>query len=324
MTYEDARNLIDRGLLDADGEVSRLRSALGDAEMQVADRDAQLEELRAAFDAYKAAHPDGDPPPPPPPPPTDTMLLGSSMSRYPHPGPLDYDRCYNEGDVDDAVRNHQAKRVALTFDDDPKDPAVVVSRLKAIRQKYPTLLIDFAHENEVDRHRAGDIPAWAREHKAIQDAIHAAFPDGTVLVAADFTAFNIRNGTAEKFMLELQRIGCKLDIFAFSAYPAGRQKKPAVETPMSEHIDVGVNLAAKYGIKRVAVWEIGTPVSSAYDRPTLVAKWPPHFRDAAEAKGLIPVGMIYWDSGDPLGIDNRWQNDAPKTQNAFLRSLDAA
>lgn len=243
------------------------------------------------------------------------------MSRWQHPGPLDYARCYNAGDVDDAVQNHQAKRVALTFDDDPKDPAVVVARIKAIRQKYPQLLIDYAHENEVDRHRAGDIPAWARESKAIGDAVHAAFPDGSVLFAADFTAAHIRDGTSEKFMAELARIGCKLDIFAYSGYPAGRNQRPAVETPMSQHIDVGIDLAAKYDIEYVAIWEIGTPVSTTYDRPTLVAKWPPHFTAYAKSKGRKPVGVIYWDSGDPQGVDNRWQNDAPKTQQAFLGSL---
>lgn len=325
MTYAESRGRVDAALAEADAEYGRVFDALGDAQMQVADRDAQLEELRAEYDAYKTAHPDTgpvDPPPPPPPPPTSRPLLGSSMSKNPHPGPLDYDRCYNAGQVDDAVRNHAAKRVALTFDDDPKDPADIVRRLKAIKAKYPTLLIDLATENEVERHRSGDIPRFVSELKATQAAVHTAFPNGDVLVGADFIVSGIKAGKTEPFLLEMKKQGVVLDFAAFSCYPEGRKHTPAVESPLSEHIDPCFALAAKYGIKRIACWEIGTPISSRYDRPTVVAKWAPHMVAQAQQYGQEFIGCIYWDSGD--APDNRWVNDAPKTQNAFLHSLDAA
>lgn len=80
MTYADARGKIDAGLADTDAFYKSCQDALGDAELQVADRDAQLEDaaaayaaLKADYDAYRLAHPDG-PPPPPPPPPTGALI----------------------------------------------------------------------------------------------------------------------------------------------------------------------------------------------------------------------------------------------------------
>jgi hypothetical protein len=224
------------------------------------------------------------------------------------------------------VQTHKAKRIGLTYDDSPKDPAEVKRRVQAVLAAYPGLLIDFAHHNEVDRHRAGDIDRWAAETKAIQAAL-AGLPG--VTMTADFTAFNVRNGTSEKFMVALEKIGVVLRLLVFSMYPAGRDDNPATETDMAKHIDALVDFAVKHGVKQVGCWEIGTPLSPNYDRPTLVRKWPLRLVSYCNSKGVVPVCMAYWDSTktDGTGPDNRFAADGStttargKTQVAFEGSL---
>jgi hypothetical protein len=196
------------------------------------------------------------------------MLVGWSMSDEPHPGVCGVSRIYDwqDSDLATAVNTHRVKRIGLTSKDDTTNPAEVVRRIRDVLRRFPGLEVDYAHENEVDRadHRADDIPRWAAEHKAIQDAIHAAFPadgsQGKVKTAIDLTAYATRElGVGRRMLVELQRIGALPDVLAASMYPAGRKDSPATESPMADHIDIFVDLAAEFGIRYVSCWEIGTP-----------------------------------------------------------------
>lgn len=262
-------------------------------------------------------------------PPSSEMLIGWSMSPNPHPGVCGVARCYDTSgsDLSTAVNTHKVKRLALSSKDDTKSASTVVSRLRSVRSQFPDVEIDYAHENEVDRsdHRGGstsDINAWCAEHKAIQDAIHAEWPDGEVKTAIDGTSWSARQGNTIKFLNELERIGALPDVLAASMYPAGRKKSPPEESPMSDHIDLWVDFAQQFGIEYVSCWEIGTPLSSNYDRPALVTKWVKRLRDYAESKGIKPRDFLWWDQS--IGVDNRFSTDGStstvqgKTQKALL------
>jgi hypothetical protein len=270
------------------------------------------------------------------PPPTDPMLVGWSMSDEPHPGVCGVSRIYDwqDSDLPTAVNTHRVKRIGLTSKDDTTNPAEVGRRIRDVLRRFPGLEVDYAHENEVDRadHRADDIPRWAAEHKAIQDAIHVAFPadgsQGKVKTAIDLTAYATRElGVGRRMLLELQRIGALPDVLAASMYPAGRKDSPATESPMADHIDIFVDLAAEFGIRYVSCWEIGTPVSTKYDRPTLVAKWVRRLRDYSASKGVVARDFIYWDQEKADGrIKNPFKYDGSTAtaQGATQRALLAA
>jgi hypothetical protein len=291
-------------------------TGFGDARFQEGadSRQAEIDDLKAKLDA--ATKP--PPPPPPPPPPADSLLVGWSMSKNPHPGVCGVSRVYDPadlGEIDKAVNVHKVKRIALTSKDDTKSASTVVSRLKTLVARYPGIQWDYAHENEVDRtdHRGGsdaDILAWCAEHKAIQTAVHAAFPLSVVKMAIDGTSWGVHEGRTIKFLNELKRIGALPDVLAGSAYPAGRKKSPPTESPMADHIDVWIDLAVQFGIKLVSVWEIGTPLSPNYDRAALVQKWVKRFRDYALSRGITPRDFIWWDND--IGIDNRFYTDGSR------------
>lgn len=270
-------------------------------------------------------------PNPPPPVAVADVLRGWSMSDNPHPGECGVTRIYdvtattkvngkNVNAIDQAVNVHKVKRITLTSQDDTKNPATVVSRIKSVLARHPNLEIDYAHENEVDRedHRGGsdaDIKAWCAEHKAIQDAIHKEFPadgsKGKVKTAFDGTSWSNREGRTIKFMNELKRIGALPDVLGASWYPAGRKKTPPIESPMADHIDLWFEMAAGFGIKFVSCWEIGTPISINYDRAGLVTKWVKRGRDMANVTGTVFRDFIWWDQN--IGIDNRLAADGSTT-----------
>jgi hypothetical protein len=271
-------------------------------------------------------------------PPTDPMLVGWSMSDEPHPGVCGVSRIYDwqDNDLATAVNTHKVRRIGLTSKDDTKSGAEVVRRIKDVLRRFPGLEVDYAHENEVDRadHRGGSdasIKAWCAEHKVIQDAIHAAFPadgsQGKVKTAIDLTAYATRQlGVGEKMLVELKRIGALPDVLAASMYPAGRNDNPATESPMADFIDLFVDLAAKYGIGYVSCWEIGTPVSTRYDRPTLVTKWVRRLRDYSAQRGVVARDFIYWDQQKSGGPPNPFKFDGstPTVQGATQKALLAA
>jgi hypothetical protein len=277
-----------------------------------------------------------------PPPPPSAMLVGWSMSNQPHPGVCGVARAYDPGssDVDTAVNTHKVKRIALSSDDDTTSGATVVSRIQGVLRKYPDLEVDYAHNNEFDRqdHRGSssnnyaDLMRWAAEHKVIQDAIHAAFPadgsKGKVKTAIDGTSYAARDlGITGRALDELKRIGALPDVLAASMYPAGRKKTPPTESPMADHIDLWVDFAVKYGIKYVSCWEIGTGVSTNYDRPTLVAKWVKRLRDYSASKGIVARDFIYWDqekAGSSIHNPFKYDGSTATVQGATQKALLAA
>jgi hypothetical protein len=266
-------------------------------------------------------------------PAQSAMLVGWSMSDEPHPGQCGVSRIYDwqDSDLATAVNTHKVKRAALSSKDDTTSGAEVVRRIKDVLRRFPGLEVDYCHENEVDRadHRGGSdasIKAWCAEHKGIQDAVHAAALPG-VKTAIDLTAYATRElGLGEKFLAELQRIGALPDVLAASMYPAGRKDSPATESPMADHIDIFVDLAVKYGIRYVSCWEIGTPVSTRYDRPTLVTKWVRRLRDYSAQRGVIARDFIYWDQEKAGGPKNPFKYDGstPTVQGATQKALLAA
>jgi hypothetical protein len=91
-------------------------TGFGDARFQEGadSRQAEVDDLKAKLDA--ATKP--PPPPPPPPPPADSLLVGWSMSKNPHPGVCGVSRVYDPadlGEIDKAVNVHNSTTRRCTW-----------------------------------------------------------------------------------------------------------------------------------------------------------------------------------------------------------------
>jgi len=316
----------------ANTSLSAANAQLTTANDSLTAANAQLEEEKAVIqrelDDCKSD--------PPPPPPGSGSKLGSSFGEIIGPSKVGAARIYDSGDskpIGIAV-DHGVTRISLSSRDDTRSGSTVVSRIKALFAKYPKITeVDYAHENEADRtdHRAtndADMRAWANECKAISDAIYAVRDWGagrSVKFAVDMTGFGTQQGNSQKMMGYLKAVNCKVEVYGSSMYPPGRNKRPPVKSGFDEFIRPSIDVAAQFGIPFVSCYEIGTPLSSTYDRPSYVATWNPEFVRYAKSKGVEPRDFDYWN-GTKDTVDNRFQVDGStttvvgKTEKAFFAS----
>lgn len=337
----------------AKGEYDRGRKEVGDALQPTIDSltaqlaqslsddaasEATITALQTEVRRLQAIIDGGTPPPPPPPPDPGTttgVVLGTSFG-----GPVGTKLVLNSREYDIASVNPKAiakgvKSLDASSRDDTKNPATVVSRIKATFARFPQIdEIDYFHENEADRtdHRGGsdaDMTAWANECKAIFTAIKAErWPAGkTVRTGVDMTKFGTQGGRSQKMMQKLKDIGALPDVYGSSMYGGGREKSPAVKDDPRTHIGICIDVAVQFGIKLVSCLEIACPLSPNYDRAAYVATWAPWAAAYAKSKGIQLRHFDYWNGAKAGDVDNRFSADGTtdttvgKTEAAFFASL---
>lgn len=310
-------------------QIANLQAELAQTQADLASALARIDELE---------NPTEPPPPPPPPPPAEATLKGTTFNEPVGPSKFGSQRAYDYGD-DSTIQKAIARGVThldLSSRDDTKSGSVVVGRIKSLFAKYPQLTsIDYFHSNEADRTdhdgaNATTMAAWAGACKTISDAIYAEknWPAGkTVMFGVDMTGYGTVLGNSQKMMTLLKNNGTRVDVYGSSMYPPGRNKKPPTVSSFDDFIRPSIDVAAQFNIPYVSCLEIGTPLSSLYDRPSYVATWYPEFVRYAKSKGRKPRTFDYWNGNKAAdAADNRFSADgstatvAGKTEKAFVNS----
>jgi hypothetical protein len=247
---------------------------------------------------------------------TSKTLFGVSMSDEDH-GLSHWDaaHCYNLGDVDTSQRPPiTAKAVCLSdsnrWTTGTPNVSGIVSDLKALRQKYPQLIIRYSWGNEVDRKQSGT--AYLKNLAVVSKAVRD-LNDPLTTIWTSFTG-NVFRDSAQ--INEFDGIGQYVDGIAANNYPPGRQKTPAEPTPYADYVDPVLNKVKQWGVKKYACWETGIPISSKFDRPTYMKGLRDYVVSKFSAAGIQVTEMCYWDQN--IGIDNRLYHDAPKTAQAWV------
>jgi hypothetical protein len=235
---------------------------------------------------------------------TSSTLMGVSASKYDHGGISKWDamRVYSLAKVATAIQAG-AKIVALS--DDSGSPPMKIAGgqasanaldtwLSSFYTAHPNVEVDFANGNEVDTGTNVDMAGFAATYAAMRQVIDK-YPKASLWI--DLTHYKISQGVSDAFM---QAAAPYLDGVAASIYPPGRKQSPIVWSAYPSFVNDVFQIAAKYGIRKVALWEtgIGPDVqhNDANHRPYYAAHLAKYVYEYAQQNGFeLPV-MLWWDS----------------------------
>lgn len=279
-------------------------------------------------------------------PPTDVTWAGVSDSSATPPGGIDH--CFAQWD---AVRKYSTSSTTLTDMVNTYSPKVLLlsddsgisktggqTSANTLNSRITSFYSNPAHAdigfwycngNECDVVSATKsrpaIGPYTTTMAAMRDVVDQWQANGyPVKLGFDATQSEIRdntNPTADYF----QPIAVYLDFIGCSDYPPGRNKTPAQTSPLTDFIDPKFDLALAWGVGEVQTWEIGTPLSTLYDRPSYIQTWIDRNMLLRDTYGIKVPAMAYWDNwkGTSSDPDNRFQGDCPLSAAAWRNGIAA-
>jgi hypothetical protein len=258
----------------------------------------------------------------------------------------DSSRIYTLGAVTPALAS-QPKAIALTDSGtSPDGGAASVTRFRnhllsfygktGTPSLHANIETHIAMDNEIDRNTGLNMTALANTHE-LMEAMLLDFPKASLWI--DLTAFNLRQGTSEQYLMAQATSGRRLYQMvelAGSFYPPGRNDYPAMTlssyTDPAFVIDPYIAKALEKGFTKLSIWEFGIPmlwddpigwpnagnlIQNNTKRRDYVQQFMYYFFDTCLANGITPVMAQYWDQqsgankGTPSNTapDNRLVND---------------